>query len=57
MLYGPKNGYRTFVGARGTLDSRLRNVIAYKRTSMVTKKILVDEDIGMTRNEEIALKR
>jgi DNA-binding transcriptional MerR regulator len=32
--YGPKKGYKKFVGAKGSLDSRLRNVIAYKRTNM-----------------------
>ena len=50
--YGPKKGYKKFVGAKGSLDSRLRNVIAYKRTSMSAENMVVDGETGMTARDE-----
>lgn len=50
--YGPKKGYKKFVGSKGSLDSRLRNVIAYKRSSMASNELIRNSDSGMTENEE-----
>lgn len=53
--YGQKKGYKKFVGSKGSLDSRLRNVIAYKRSTMASNELIRNADSGMTKNEEIEL--
>ena len=49
-------GYRKFVGKKGTLDQRLRAVIAYKRSNAAAaESVALGESPGLTIEEQIEL--
>lgn len=54
----PTPGYQRFVGKKGSLDQRLRAVIAYKRSSLATAEAsAIGESAGLTVEEEIELEQ